>query len=140
MSIDNPFQSPQVVSVQAEAANDRDRLRRIALAQRQVNIAVLLYLSLIPVNLVLGAVGQGANWASLVVLVLGLIVLGLGAVSVYKLASIFRGKIVAVIYVLAMLLPLIGLLMLLSISRKATKELRAAGYKVGLLGVDASTI
>lgn len=140
MSLDNPFQSPETVSVHTASPTDRDRLRRIASAQRQVNIAVLLYLSLIPVNMVLGAIGSGSMWAPVLVLVLGLVVLGLGAISVFKLASIFRGKLVAVIYVLGLIVPLLGLLLLLSISSKATKELRNAGFQVGLMGVNPNSI
>jgi asparagine N-glycosylation enzyme membrane subunit Stt3 len=140
MSIENPYKSPETVSPGSDAPKDRDRLRRIARAQRQVNLAVLLYLAIIPVNLALGAVGGGAPWVSVVLGLFVLIILGLGATSVYKLASIFRGNVVAVVYVLGLLVPLLGLLLLLSISGKATKELREAGIKVGLLGADPNAV
>ena len=49
-------------------------------------------------------------------------------------------NIVAIIYVLGLLVPLLGLLLLLSVSGKATKELRSAGIKVGLLGANPNAI
>ena len=38
------------------------------------------------------------------------------------------------LYVVSMLLPLINLIIMVTLSMRATKALRAAGYQVGLLG------
>ncbi len=64
----------------------------------------------------------------------------LGVVSVFSLASIFRGRVVAVIYVIGQIVPLLGLLLLLSINGKATKELRAAGIRVGIMGANPDSV
>ncbi len=141
MSIDNPFPPADRASECSARHPDRDRLRRIASAQRQVHFAVVLYLTFTPVNLAYRSVRhQAAEWASAALLLYALIVVGIGAISVYRLASIFRSRMVAVIDVLCMIVPILGLLVLLSLSRKATNELRAAGYKVGLWGVSPNAI
>ena len=142
MSSDNPYTPPVLTSFGSEMPESqaKERLRRIAIAQRQVNVAVLLYLALLPLSFGLGTVAGGAPWGGLALGIYALVVVGLGIVSVYKLAAIFRGSVVAILYVIGLLVPLLGLLLLLSISGKATKELRAAGIKVGLLGANPSDI
>ena len=140
MSDDNPFRAPAPVSSTVEISQDRERLKRIASAQRHVNIAVLLYLGLIPVNVALNVAGEAAPWIGLFLLPYLLLVFVLGAVSIFRLAAAFRGNGVAIIYVICMIIPCVGLLLLLSLSSMATKELRAAGVKVGLLGADPSNL
>ena len=105
-----------------------------------MNLAALLYLAIIPVNIALVAIGEGSPWASVLLGLFLLIVLGLGALSFYRLASMYRGRIVAVIYAFGLLVPIFGLLLLLSISGNATKELRMAGIKVGLLVANPNAI
>ncbi|MCA9157448.1 MAG: hypothetical protein KDA72_03930 [Planctomycetales bacterium] len=142
MSSENPYLPPASTSLGSSMPipQAKERLRRIANAQRQVNLALLLYIAIFPVSFGLGAVGGGAPWAALLLGLFALAVIILGAISVYRLAAVFRGKVVALIYVIGLLVPLLGLLLLLSISGKATKELRAAGIKVGLLGANPSDI
>jgi len=139
MSTENPYAAPTTATTLAPDVG-RDRLRKIATAQRQTNLAVLFYLCLIPLNIALSTVANGAPWAAIILGVAALAVLVFGAVSVYSLASQFRGKIVAVVYVLGLLVPLLGLILLISISSKATTILKDNGIKVGLLGANPSTI
>ena len=136
MSIDNPYKPPESSSIQLSG---RERLLRIAKAQRQVNFAALLYLLNTPVLMAINAIGNGTPWAPFLFGLIILFVFGFGAVSVYKLAAIYRGNLVAVVYALGLLVPVLGLLLLLTISGKATKELRAAGIKVGLLGANPNS-
>ena len=140
MSVINPYKPPETTCLASDASADKDRLRRIATSQRQINLAVLLYLSIFPANLALTVVSANALWVSGLLTLLVVAVLGLGATAVFKLASIFRGRFVAVIYVLGLFVPILGLLLLLSISRTANRELRGAGIKVGLLGANPSAI
>ncbi len=142
MSLENPYQPPETnSSITEEPENqDQNRLQKIASAQRQVNYAVLLYLGFMPLNIVLSDLAAQFPLAVIILPVSILIVFLFGIISVYRLAAIFRGPIVAVFYVLGFLVPLLGLLLLVSISGKATKELRKNGIKVGLLGANPNTI
>ncbi len=142
MSSENPYRPPETnSSITEEPENqDQDRLRKIASAQRQVNIAVLLYLGFMPLNIVFSELAAQFPLAVILLPISILIVFLFGIISVYRLAAIFRGPIVAVFYVLGFLVPLLGLLLLVSISGKATKELRNNGIKVGLLGANPNTI
>ena len=145
MSHDNPYDPPAAAFQSHNADEDRDRLRRIASAQRQVNVAVLLYLAMISLSIVITSVGDRAAPpvaipVAILFLIYSLIVLIWGAISVYRLASIFRGPFIAVIHVLGLLVPLLGLVLLYVNSRKATKALRKSGVTVGLLGANPSAI
>ena len=131
---------PSLVLQDSAAAETQRRLRDVASAQRQVSLAVLFYLCMVPVNVILSIMSEGAAWAGIVFGVVALCVLGFGAVSIFKLAALFRGKAVAIIYVLGFLIPLLGLLLLVSINHKATKLLKGNGIKVGFLGADPKSV
>ncbi len=132
MSEQNPFAVPETNIAVVDSSLDRDRLRRVAAWQRRLNLAVLLQLLFVPYSMLVSFSSLGPFS---VVLIPGyfLVFMLLGVVSVFSLASIFRGRVVAVIYVIGQIVPLLGLLLLLSINRKATKDLRAAGIHVGRL-------
>lgn len=136
----NPAQPPPVPSSHAGEPDDRSRLRKIAGAHRQANYAVLLYLCLAPVNATLAVIGENEQWANIALLASILVVFAFGAVSVYKLAAIFRGKGVAVIHALGLFVPLLGLLLLVVNSQQATAILQEHGIKVGLLGANPDSI
>ena len=140
MSETNPYAPPDSLPQDLPSHQDPDRLRRIAKAQRQVNVAAALYLGLIPVNILFSVADIQVGLASWIIVLYLLVVLAMGAVSIFRLAAVFRGPVVAVIYVLGLLIPLVGLLLLLSVSGKATRELRSAGIKVGLLGANPKDI
>ena len=139
MATGNPYASPTATATVAPHT-DRERLRRIATAQRLTNLAVLFYLCLIPANIALSTVVDRAPWAAVVFAAVAISVLIFGAISVYGLAAQFRGKAVAVIYVLGLLVPLLGLILLVTISSKATTILKENGIKVGLLGANPTAI
>jgi hypothetical protein len=128
-------------------ADQLARLLKIAKAQRGVNLAILLVLIcyvLILFGGVLAPVRPGAGGpAALIPLVggVGLIaVLIFQVINVYRLASALEVG-VPILWVLGVFfLSCIGLLLLLLLSSKATKELRKAGFKVGLLGADPNEI
>lgn len=117
--------------------SNRDYLLKVATAQKHVLYVVLAYVLLIVVNLVLGRVLPGminvGMFAFLAVAIAG-------AITVYRLASLFRSKVVAAIYLVGLLVPCLGLLLLLSISQEATRVLKENGIKVGLLGANLDDI
>jgi len=69
-------------------------------------------------------------------LALGLVVFMI--ISVIKLARAL--SLSPVLYAILMIIPCVSLLVLLSLSGKATKLLTQAGIKVGLLGADPNSI
>jgi hypothetical protein len=146
MTSENPYTAPAVEpsvppqGITGTASPDRERLRKIASAQRSVNYAVLAYLLMIAANLSLSSMVGDAAWTGAVFGLSALVVLLYAARSVYRLASIFRGKVVAVIYVLGMLVPLLGLILLFSISSKASTILQEHGIKVGFLGANPASV
>ena len=88
---------------------------------------------MIPVNLTLSIASEKAAWAGVLLGIIVLVVVGFGAISVYRLAALFRGEVIAIVYVLGLLTPILGLILLISIRQKATTILQQNGIKVGLL-------
>ncbi|MEI6654184.1 MAG: hypothetical protein WCP45_05395 [Verrucomicrobiota bacterium] len=140
MNPSNPYKTPEFSSDTNNTSVSRDWLRSIGRSQRHVNLAFLLYLAVIPIAYGINSMGTGSTLAPML---LGIYILGViifGAVAIYRLTAILKGHIVAVIYMLGLLIPLLGLLLLLSINGRATKELRKAGIKVGLMGANVESI
>lgn len=140
MSEQNPFAVPETNTAVVDSSLDRDRLRRVAALQRRLNLAVLLQLLFVPYSMLVGFAAGGRPWSDVLIWGYLLVFMLLGVVSVFSLASIFRGRVVAVIYVIGQIVPLLGLLLLLSINGKATKELRAAGIRVGIMGANPDSV
>lgn len=139
MSTHNPYEVPEVHNI-ASASESRERLRRIAAGQRNTNLAALSYICLLPASLLFRSVADSIPGSGVIFLVLFVCVIAYGAVSVYGLASVLRGRVIAVIYVVGLLAPFLGLLLLLSLSGSATKILRDNGIRVGFLGADPRTV
>ncbi len=127
----------------ASRAGDMARLMKIAKGQRGVNMAILLTFASYAV-LVLGggfarSPGPGASSEMGVLPIIGLLgvlaAVVLQVMYVYRLASALGH--IAILWVLGVVfLSCIGLILLLVLSSQATKELRSAGFKVGLLGAN----
>lgn len=118
---DNPYQSP----VSKPVAVVTQDTKRIAAAQKTLIAAILFY--------PLAAVGQAFIGSSGTYLLLGVLIFGV--VGIVRLAAAFRyGRLKIALLILSLFVPLLGLILLLRLNAKATKELQAAGYKVGLLG------
>lgn len=124
----------------SDESTSRTELRKIATAQRQVNVAVLFYLCFIPLNIWLASIAERAPIAAIGQLVVAIGLLAFCIVSVFRLASILRGNAIAVIHAFGMLVPLLGLLLLLRNNQKATGILQKNGIKVGLLGANPNSI
>ena len=140
MNTPDPHTSPDVEESSPGESACRRELRELAMAQRQVNVALLLYFCFIPFSIWLAKTGERAPIAAItrVVVVIGLLVFCI--TSVYRLATIFRGKAIAVIHALGMLIPFLGLILLLINNQKATSILRKNGIRVGLLGADPNSV
>jgi hypothetical protein len=123
------------------------RLLKIAQAQRGVNMALLLAIGcyvLLLLGVAIAPAGRGGGTPQFAFLplagMLGLLAAAvLQIIYVYRLASSLEHT--AILWVLGVVCSsCIGLLLLLILSSKATKELRNAGFKVGLLGANPKEI
>ena len=105
--------------------SERIRLSRIARGQRLVIYGILLNLLTVALIATVGDVAKLLYFPALVVSIVGLhgLASGLGY-AVWK----------EVLLILLMLIPLLNLIVLAAINSRATKMLRAGGYKVGLFG------
>jgi hypothetical protein len=115
-------------------------LRALAGAQRLVIWAILLYLLALVLRVVVAASGQSSSalavTANDLLTLLTLAALVMAMVGVYRLAAALgSGMAVRILCLLFMLVPLIGLAILFVLNSRATARLRAAGLKVGFLGV-----
>ncbi len=137
MSDHNPFVAPENQGVPAKpSGSNREHLIKVATAQRHVLFVILAYLALLPFNIAAQQVPQLA----VILLPVAIIVFIAGAITVFRLASLFRGKAVAVLYLIGLLIPCLGLILLLVISSEATNLLKSNGIKVGLLGANPNDI
>ena len=109
------------------------QLRAIADGQRLIIWALLAGFVLIPGGAVFGAAAGGS--AGLYAWIVFMVAVRLFmAVAVYRLAAALGSR-VAILWAIGGFLPnLIGLVVILVLSARATKRLRAVGLKVGFLG------
>jgi len=116
--------------------DDRQVLRDVATAQRQIIYCILGQI----VYVVINRVGIAADLPSVVLLdlVLAVIVFVATIFSVARLAKAL--SLSQVLYVILMFVPCVSLLVLVSLSSKASAILSQAGIKVGLMGVNPNSI
>ena len=132
---ENPYQAPmsEPGPLTGEPV-DRERLRKIAGAQRGLMFCILAYLAAIPAQFLLPP--ELAIWIGPVVAVAAVA----GAVFVFLLALRVYGVALGIILSLLTLVPLLGLLILLVVNGKATSELKRNGIRIGLLGAKSGAI
>ena len=126
-----------------DRAAQLERLLKIAKAQRGVNIGILLIFlcyALILFGGFITPVGTGGAPSTAIAIVplvamvtlLGVMIFQI--IYVYRLAAALQSGL-PILWVLGVFfLSCIGLILLLVLSSKATKEIKAGGFKVGLLG------
>jgi len=121
----NPFAPPEarVADHAAQGADDTLLLNRIASGQRLLVVAVLVS--------ILSSVFRG-NPVGAIVAIVSAIIAVVGAVRLA--AALGSPPWVRVVAGLLMLVPLVNLITMLVLSSRATRRLRAGGYRVGLLG------
>jgi hypothetical protein len=127
MNDSNPYAPPKahVADASSSPPADVQRLNRVASGQRLVVVSLIVSLAALGLR---AAVGE----AGMLISLFGSII---GIVGVVRLSSALGSHVVVrVLYAICMLLPLVNLLIMARLSAKATKALRAAGYRVGLFG------
>lgn len=119
----NPYSTPE--SDVASPLGDDENVQRVISGQKLILYAIL-------VNLL-------ANFTANAVPAFGIIafIVAIG-MSITGLARLGKGlgyhTVVVVLLCISMILPLINLIVLLVVNSRATKRIREAGYKVGLMG------
>ena len=138
--IQNPYSTPQS-RVTSETAEDL-RLEKIASGQRLVIRSILLYFTVIGLQFASAAIPADSGLLLAVLglfLAAGLGTIVLGLLGIWRLATgLGHHPVIVFMLLIVMMLPLIGLLALLSLNARATTELRKGGYRVGLLGAKKS--
>lgn len=131
-----------------QSEQNRNLLRVLAIAHRRVVKGVLIYLILVLLfgviqgmshaNLLTEEIVQGATivcWLGIV----GLIIFCIGAIN--KLGNLLgAGQGMGCLFVICLAIPFAGLALLLWLSQKSTKVLRANGVTVGLMGAELDSI
>ena len=131
----NPYQAPiDAFAPLPVRVGKLDDLRRIARHQRAINLAILAQLGL------MGFAAMAPAALTPVVRLVGLVISIATIVATFRLAKALHSTWVAVVCTPLMLVPLVNLLTLLVFSSQATKRLRDAGFKVGLLGGNPADI
>lgn len=110
------------------------KLRTVAQAQRFVIQMFALGLLSLPAAGVITAVFGTGELANVTFLAVFLLVRGTMAFAVYKLAAELASGLPALWAIGAFIPNIIGLIVLLVISSRASKVLQRAGIKVGLMG------
>jgi len=140
------LQKVQEGVVTGNSSAELQRLLQIAKAQRGVNVLIVIMLLCLAVVMAAGAVtggtaaragGPPAAGVTILSGIFGLaylVVWVMQIIYVYRLAAALKCGSPILWLLGVMCLSCIGLILLLILSSKATKELRAAGFKVGLLG------
>lgn len=122
MNAQNPYAPPQA---EVEQHVVDAGIERVASAQKLIIYSILAYFAAMAVRALLGPIG--------LVVLLGALLMGI--VGTFRLCSSLGYSLPAkVILMVLMFVPLVSVLVLLVLNRKATERLRAAGYRVGLLG------
>jgi hypothetical protein len=105
--------NPNESSTSTAAEGDAGRHDRIATARRRVQIAILLYLCILPLNIFFANYGELVPYDGLPLVILVVLIFGFAAMSVYALSSQLRTKPTAILMTVAALIPLIGFIVLL---------------------------
>ncbi len=124
MTQPNPFQTPaaELTADQPGAAS----LTELARGQKLLIYAILINIAAIVLRSALSTVVAG---------ILGLVTLALAIMGIFGMAAALRfSSAVKVLLTLSMLVPFVNLIVMLFLNVRATKVLKAGGYKVGLLG------
>jgi hypothetical protein len=121
----NPYEAPQsdgdAVSVVASEGMDR-----IISGQRLLVFSILAGLAGGGLRVAVGPAGIVVSVAAAVMALVGMFRMGVG---------MGYSRAMRILLMVAMVVPLVSFVTMLVVSSLATRRLRAAGYKVGLLGV-----
>jgi hypothetical protein len=125
----------------ASIAGESDADPFIDLPMAQLAMGQKLIIDAILLNVLFGALRRSVDMSLLAEL---LCALGIGALCLYGVLRIASGlqmsTMVKVLCAVGAAVPLLGVIVLVVLSTKASKRLRDAGYSVGLLGVSSNDI
>jgi hypothetical protein len=126
----NPYAPPQAHVANVAGENvDYERMNRVASGQRLLIVALIT--SLLG-GVVLGGAAKEIN------VVLAIAVTWISIVGAWRISGGLGGSVLSrTLYVTMMLLPLINLIIMITLSIRATRALRKAGYEVGFFGAPA---
>lgn len=129
----NPYSPPtaNVADEQDLTAANVERLNRVASAQSFMVIAVIVVLVATITQPMIGPLALVASLVSGIMAVVSVIRLGL---------SLGTSGVMCFLLAVLMFIPLVNLLIMASLSARATKKLRASGYHVGFFGAKARAI
>jgi hypothetical protein len=128
----NPYAPPKasVADSQEPSAADIERLNRVASGQRFMVLSVVVSIAATFLQPILGPFALVVSLAAAIVAIFSVIRLGLALGS---------SGVMCFLLAVLMIVPLVNLLVMARLSGRATKLLRASGYRVGLLGAKART-
>jgi len=121
----NPYSPPGAKVDDVDSGVDIERLNRVASGQRLVIFALLASIVAVALQAVIGEIAVVFSLAASIVAIIGIVRLA-GGLGSSGLARFF--------YAVVMLVPLVNLIVMLILSSRATRALRAGGYRVGFLG------
>lgn len=129
---ENPYKTPESeVDPQIQLSEyEAQQLKKLAAGQKIVIFAILAYFIAIMVRPAFPFLTYLIVMACLIASLVGLF----KVVQILKLHAVLK-----VLYFISLFIPLINILALASINSRATKMLKAGGYKVGLLGASKQT-
>jgi hypothetical protein len=124
MSVNNPYDAPK--SHVDDVVDNSEALELVAGGQKRIIYAILL-------DLVSAAVSK--TFPTPIVFTLGLLALILAITGILRLCNgMGYSTLNKVFLVITLFIPLVNLIVLVSLSIRATSRLKAGGYKVGFLG------
>jgi hypothetical protein len=124
MASPNPYAAPKAQVADA-SGQDHEALRSVASGQKLIIYSILLSLAGFALAKPLGMLVLVLNLAAAIMSIVG---------AVRIAGGLGQGTGAKILYVIAMLIPLISLVIMITLSIRATRALRDAGYEVGLLG------
>lgn len=125
MTEPNPYAAPKAEVSDVAGPENILLLNRIASGQRLMIYSVLVSMAGMALRTTLGPPAA----------VISLVATVVAIVAAARLsAALGSGIAMRVFYSLAMIIPVVNLIVMLLLSGRATKALRAGGYEVGLLG------
>ena len=126
----NPYAAPSAAVSEYVSIDDKDRIRRIARGQRMMVWAVLgqWFASAVSVASDSVALKGVMSLAAIACMVMAIV----GAVRLSR--ALGSHVVTTVLVAILMIVPLINLVTMLVLSMRATRALRKAGVRVGLMG------
>jgi hypothetical protein len=120
-------------------ADDRQVLREVATAQKQIIYCVL---GQVAIGVLRGvSVSSHSGALAIITLLLALPLVVFMLMSVYKLTKAFGESTgTSIIYLVLMFIPCVSLIFLVILIQRATTRLQGAGIKVGFFGADPTSI